>query len=121
MIKLLWVFTAVSGFIAILMGAAAAHWLEATLDMTDIARIEKAATYQIYHTLALLALVIGAEARPTGRVRWPALLFMLGIILFSGSLYLYSFTHLRFLVYITPLGGVSFMAGWLALLCLLRK
>lgn len=109
--KTLWIFIGASGFIAVLMGAAAAHWLAATMDQADILRVEKAATYQMYHTLALLALAV----RDISMERWMkrvVFAFAAGILLFSGSLYAYSFTHLKPLVYVTPLGGMAFMLGW---------
>lgn len=113
-----WIFivAGISGFLAVLAGAAAAHWLVGSLAAEDIARIDKAATYQMYHTLALLIL-----AQMPKRFRLPACLFTLGILLFSGSLYLYAFTHLKLLVYLTPLGGLSFMAGWLSISILAMK
>ena len=117
--RLIAIFTGLSGFLAVLMGAAAAHWLAAIIAVEDLARIEKASTYQIYHTLALLALLPLLEARPS--LTRSAVAFMVGIILFSGSLYAYSFSHWHPLVFITPLGGLSFMAGWLYLAIALSK
>lgn len=104
-------FTALSGAIAVMMGAAAAHWLTTSMGAEDLARIEKAAYYQMVHTLACLVLVTNT----TLRAPLATTLLLIGIVLFSGSLYVYSFTHLHALVYITPLGGLSFIAGWLAL------
>lgn len=112
--KTLWIFIGMSGFIAVLMGAAAVHWLATTMDQADIVRVEKAATYQMYHTLVLLALAACGLTEKC-RMKWPVIIFALGIILFSGSLYAYSFTHIKALVYITPMGGVAFMLGWLLL------
>ncbi len=109
------VIAGISGFIAVLMGAAAAHWLSASLAPEDLNRIEKAATYQMYHTLALLALAAIMTWNDKIKLSASCWLFTLGVILFCGSLYAYSFTHFRPLVYVTPLGGLSFMAGWLAL------
>ena len=106
-----WAGVGISGFVAVLMGAAAAHWLADTLGPDDLARIEKAAHYQMLHTLAMLALL----AAQLPRMRAAIGLFFAGIVLFSGSLYAYSFTHQHALVFITPLGGLSFMAGWLTL------
>lgn len=97
------------------MGAAAAHWLAASLDAGDIIRIEKAATYQMYHTLALLGLGVWMRAEPARKLTLPALFFILGIVLFCGSLYAFSFLHLHWLVYVTPFGGTAMMAGWLSL------
>ncbi len=109
------VFAGISGFIAVLMGAAATHWLAASLAPEDISRIEKAATYQMYHTLALLGLGVWMHLEPQCRLKLPASLFAVGILLFCGSLYAYSVLHLQPLVYVTPLGGTAMMAGWLSL------
>ncbi len=68
---------------------------------------EKAVLYHFLHALALLVLAlheIGSRA--------PALLFIAGIVLFSGSLYLLALTNVRWLGAITPLGGLCFLAGW---------
>lgn len=112
---LLPVFVALSGFTAVLMGAAAAHWLGAVMEPQDILRVEKAATYQMYHTLALLAVVVGSRKEDSRIYRWPSLGFISGILLFSGSLYAYSFTQIGWLRHIAPFGGVAFMLGWLSL------
>lgn len=109
------IFAGISGFAAVLTGAAAAHWLSGTLGPEDLARIEKAASYQMYHTLALLAAIAIAQTNPALRLHWSARLFMTGIVLFSGSLYAYSALHWKPLVFVTPLGGLAFMAGWLSL------
>jgi len=109
--RVAWALVGISGFTAVLMGAAAAHWLAGSMQPEDITRIEKAAHYQMLHTLAVLALL----ATQLPRTRVAVWLFFAGIALFSGSLYAYSFTHLHALVFVTPLGGLSFMAGWLAL------
>lgn len=114
MTKPLWIFVAVSGFVAVLMGAVAAHWLAASLGVGDIARIEKAAYYQMVHTLALLVIAVAFDRFPT--LQFSAYAFIAGILLFSGSLYLYSFTHFVPLVFITPIGGLAFMLGWLLLI-----
>ena len=113
--KFLLVFTGINGFLAVLMGAASAHWLSAMMEASDLERIEKAATYQMYHTLGLLVLAFVADRRPALRLRWAMRFFMAGIVLFSGSLYLYSFLHFRPLVYVAPVGGTSLMLGWMAL------
>lgn len=115
-----WGITGVNGCIAVLMGAVAAHWLSGVVEPEDIARVEKAAMYQMYHTLALLALLMWP--RHEGKIKYTRWAFLMGILLFSGSLYLYSFTHLKLLVYVTPLGGMAFLLGWGVLaLCALRR
>lgn len=97
------------GAVAVLMGAAAAHWLQASMDAAAIARIEKAATYQMYHSLALL----GAALLPSTRLlRAATALLLLGVLCFSGSLYVYSFSGAHWLVFVTPIGGMAWIFGW---------
>lgn len=103
-----------SGVLAVAMGAWAAHGLQAWLAEADIARIEKAAQYQMYHTLALLGVVALFPTMPR-HAAVTALAFVAGIVAFCGSLYIYSFTHWPWLMLLTPLGGLSFMFGWLTL------
>ena len=117
--KKVWVFVALSGALAVVMGALSAHLLKSVLTATDISRIQTAATYQIYHTLVLLVLVIYYQANPLKQLKSSVWLFILGIVLFSGSLYVYSFSHIHSLVYLTPIGGMLLIVAWLSLLRLL--
>lgn len=113
--NILWVFAGISGAMAVAMGAAAAHWLQGSLDAEGIARIEKAATYQMYHSLALLGVMLLRERWPYRALDAAGWLFMLGIVCFSGSLYLYSFIPVRGLVFITPIGELAWIAGWVSM------
>ncbi len=76
---------------------------------------ETAVRYQIYHALALFAAAWIASKWPGPLTTWAGYLFLAGIILFSGSLYLLVFTRINWLGAITPLGGVAFLGGWLLL------
>jgi uncharacterized membrane protein YgdD (TMEM256/DUF423 family) len=95
-------------FLAVALGAFGAHSLKAALQAHDMVNVwEKAVLYHFLHALALLVLAlhgIGSRA--------PSILFVAGIILFSGSLYLLALTNVRWLGAITPLGGLCFLAGW---------
>ena len=104
--------------LAVMSGAFAAHGLKAVLDAPQLALFETAARYQMYHALALLAVgVIAAMPQFSARLlKLAALAFILGIVLFSGSLYLLALSGTRWLGAITPLGGISFLLGWLALI-----
>ena len=100
--------------LAVIMGAFAAHGLEQVLDPYDLAIFETAARYQMYHAIALLIVGILASM-PQFSPRWlklAAILFVLGIALFSGSLYLLALSGIKWLGAITPLGGVAFIFGW---------
>jgi len=107
---------AVVGFLGVALGAFGAHGLKARLDaLGTSATFQTAVQYHMYHALALLA--VGALAGPT---RWGAgsvagWSFLLGVVVFSGSLYTLSLTGVRWLGAITPIGGVLFLAGWVTL------
>ena len=118
--KKIWIFISISGAIAVVMGALSAHLLKGILAADDISRIQTAATYQIYHTLALLVLLIYYQINPLKQIKSSIWLFVLGIVLFSGSLYAYSFSHIHSLVYLTPVGGVLLIVAWLSLLRLIN-
>lgn len=106
---------ALSAAVAVVAGAFGAHALEGAVPPERLATFEKAARYEMYHALALL-LVGWMSRRPGGRrLRWTGGLFLAGTVLFSGSLYLLVLTDAPWLGAVTPLGGVAFIAGWLAL------
>jgi len=104
-----------SALVAVGAGAFGAHGLRARLAPDLLAVFETAARYQMYHALALLA-VAWAVTRWPGA--WPARagwLFLIGTVLFSGSLYALALSGVRWLGAVTPLGGAAFLAGWLCL------
>jgi uncharacterized membrane protein YgdD (TMEM256/DUF423 family) len=112
--KLLWIrLTALSGAIAVILGAFAAHSLKNSLTPQMLDIYQTAVLYQFIHTLALL----GAINLPLGErsLHWAVRCFMLGIVLFSGSLYLIAVTGISVLGIITPIGGSAFIVGWLLL------
>lgn len=107
-------FVAISGFLLVAFGAFGAHVLTKILGTQEMAWIHTGLEYQAWHTLAILGL---SCLRPASR--WfdrSAGLLAVGVVLFSGSLYALALTHLKFLVFITPLGGLCFLAGWLLML-----
>lgn len=109
---------AISAGLAVAAGAFGAHALRARLEPRMLEVFETAARYQMYHALALLAVAwVATRTAPgaMGAVSASGWLFVLGTLLFSGSLYAMTFTGIRGLGAITPLGGVCFIAGWVAL------
>ena len=106
---------ALGGFIAVALGAFGAHALRGRLSPEMLAVFETGVRYQMYHVLALL-LVAAIVPRFGG---WLVLsagwLFIAGIVLFSGSLYLLAFTGVTMLGAVTPVGGLAFLLGWAAL------
>jgi uncharacterized membrane protein YgdD (TMEM256/DUF423 family) len=112
----IWLFiAAVNGGLAVLCGAFAAHGLSGRLSPDALGIFETGARYHMYHALAmgLAALLPGAPG--ARRARTAAALFLAGIVLFSGSLYLLALTGAQVLGFVTPLGGLAFVAGWLFL------
>jgi len=99
---------AVLCFLAVALGAFGAHSLKATLQAHEMGSVwEKAVFYHFIHAIALLILSLHGSGS-----RGSSTLFLAGIILFSGSLYLLALTNVRWLGAITPLGGICFLAGW---------
>jgi uncharacterized membrane protein YgdD (TMEM256/DUF423 family) len=102
---------AVFGFLAVALGAFGAHGLKATLELHGTAAIwQTAAQYHLVHAVVLLVL-----AQRSVPPRLSFILFVAGIVIFSGSLYLLAVTNVKWLGAITPLGGLSLLGGWLSL------
>jgi uncharacterized membrane protein YgdD (TMEM256/DUF423 family) len=113
--RLFFLLGAGSAFIAVAAGAFGAHGLRGRLEPSALAIFETAVRYQMYHALALFA-VSWAVTRWPGP--WPiraGWLFVIGIVIFSGSLYALSLTGVRWLGAVTPLGGLAFLIGWICL------
>ena len=97
------------GFLAVALGAFGAHGLKDLLARNQTAGIwEKAVFYHFVHAVMLVVL---AWRTPLHLGPW--LCFLAGIVIFSGSLYVLAVTNVRWWGAITPLGGLSFIAGWL--------
>jgi uncharacterized membrane protein YgdD (TMEM256/DUF423 family) len=97
------------GFLAVALGAFGAHGLKEVLAQNGTTAIwEKAVLYHFIHVVMLFLLADRLPLR-----KGPLFSFLAGIAIFSGSLYLLAYTNLRWLGAITPLGGVSFLVGWL--------
>jgi uncharacterized membrane protein YgdD (TMEM256/DUF423 family) len=77
--------------------------------------------YHFYHALGLLLIGVLSISIPSGMLNWSAIFLTAGIILFSGSLYVLAVTGIKWLGAITPLGGLSFIAGWLLLFAAVWK
>lgn len=104
-----------SAFLAVALGAFAAHGLKSRLSPEMFNIFEVGVRYHIYHALALLAVAWASTRWPGGSVTAAGWLFLIGTVIFSGSLYLLSVTGLRWLGAITPVGGLAFLLGWLLL------
>ena len=107
-----------SGFalIAVITGAFAAHALKTRLSPDMFTTFEVAARYQMYHALGLISVAWAASQWSSQLVAASGWLFVAGIVIFSGSLYILSLTGIRWLGAITPIGGAAFIIGWGCLL-----
>ncbi|PSL48070.1 uncharacterized membrane protein YgdD (TMEM256/DUF423 family) [Chitinophaga niastensis] len=116
------VWAAVLGALAVVLGAFGAHKLKELVDSTGIETFKTGVTYQFYHVFALIATGILFAYAPGSQLEWAGRCFIIGIILFSGSLYLMTMLNvtgnvgLKGIGIITPIGGVFFIAGWICLL-----
>jgi uncharacterized membrane protein YgdD (TMEM256/DUF423 family) len=115
MLRVFLLLAAVAGFSGVALGAFAAHGLKGRLSAEYLTVFQTGVHYQLVHALALFGVALLAERLPGRLVKVAGSLFTLGILLFSGSLYLLTLSGLGKLGMITPLGGVCFLAGWLCL------
>jgi uncharacterized membrane protein YgdD (TMEM256/DUF423 family) len=99
--------------LATALGAFGAHALKAHLSPDKLLVYETAVRYHFVHALGLLAIGVLLRSIDGELLRWSATLLLIGIVLFSGSLYLLTFGAPRFLGLITPIGGLALIAGWL--------
>ncbi len=107
---------ALAALLGVVLGAFGAHALRGRLDDYAMSVFETAVQYHFYHALALVAVGLLALHPPQSALLRPAgWLFLVGLVLFSGSLYVLALTGVRWLGAITPLGGLAFIAGWACL------
>ena len=112
MVKFWFISTAIFGFLSVGLGAFGAHSLKNILDDYGKSIYEKAVLYQMFHTMALFAVGVMQHLNKETSFSVAGWGFFLGIILFSGSLYLLATTGIKWLGAITPIGGVAFLFGW---------
>lgn len=116
--KKFWIIiSAISGFSAVAIGAFGAHGLKEklTTEMLDV--YKTGVLYHLVHTVVLLTLALSEKVKSN----LASIFFLTGIILFSFSLYIYSTSGIKFFAMITPLGGVSFLIGWIMIIVSLRR
>jgi len=106
--------SAISGFLAVALGAFGAHALKQRLSADMLAVYETAVQYHFYHTLALLAVAVLMVGGAQG-LRLSAVLFLVGTLIFSGSLYALALSGVKILGAVTPIGGLCLLAGWACL------
>jgi uncharacterized membrane protein YgdD (TMEM256/DUF423 family) len=127
MSKTFLIIAAVLGALSVALGAFAAHGLKKVVPAETVATFETGVRYQFYHTFALLFVGLMLERMQSQWLTWAGYAFIIGIILFSGSLYLLtvlkatSTVGLKGIGIITPFGGLFFIAGWLLMLTAIIK
>ena len=106
------IISAVSGFTAVTIGAFGAHGLREKLTSEMLEVYKTGVLYHLIHSVVLLALSLNTLIK----AKLPSIFILLGIILFSFSLYIYSTSGIRFFAMITPIGSVCFLVGWLLII-----
>ena len=106
---------AIFGFLSVALGAFGAHSLKNILDDYGKSIYEKAVLYQMFHTMALFAVGLLEHFEKQTSFSMAGWGFFVGIVLFSGSLYLLAVTGIRWLGAVTPIGGIAFLFGWFGL------
>ncbi len=117
-----WLISAgIFGFLSVALGAFGAHSLKNILDNYGKSIYEKAVLYQMFHTMALFAVGLLQHFQKQTSFSVAGWGFFIGIVLFSGSLYLLAVTGIKWLGAITPVGGIAFLFGWFWLVLALIK
>lgn len=106
---------AVSAFLGVALGAFGAHGLRKRLSADMLAVFEIGVRYQLYHALALLGAGAAAARLAPGALGAAGILFVIGTLVFSGSLYVLALSGRKWLGAVTPLGGLALLAGWACL------
>jgi len=113
---------AIAALLSVAIGAFGAHMLEGRIPAEDLDVYQTGVHYHMFHALGILLVAALADKLSSrAAALWAARLMLIGIVLFSGSLYLLAVTGVKMLGAITPLGGVSFIAGWVCLALGARK
>ncbi|CAG7631806.1 DUF423 domain-containing protein [Paenibacillus allorhizosphaerae] len=103
------------GFLSVALGAFGAHALKASLAPDMLANYQTGVQYQMMHSLGLIAVGLASSVlQASGHLRRAGWAMAIGIVVFSGSLYILSITGIKALGAITPIGGVAFLFGWLS-------
>src|SRR5574341_1930565 len=103
---------AVAALIALALGAFGSHYLRTNLSAEMLEIFEIGVRYQMYHALGLIAVAWATSRWPENNLNPAGWAFIIGIVVFSGSLYLLSITGIRWFGAITPVGGLAFLLGW---------
>jgi len=117
MMKIFIIIGAINAFLAVALGAFGAHGLEGKLEPKYLEVWKTGVTYQMFHALGLIAIgIIGRNISVSSLLSWSGWTMLIGIILFSGSLYILSTSGIKILGAITPFGGIAFLISWVLLI-----
>lgn len=106
---------AINGFLAVAAGAFGAHGLQDRMDAHHLEIFQTGAHYQMYHALAMGVAALAMRGAAASAAQVAAACFLVGIVLFSGSLYILALSGIRGIGIVTPFGGLAFLVGWGAL------
>jgi len=112
---------ALSGMLAVALGAFGAHVLKGIISFEMLEVYKTGVQYQFYHTFALLTVGVLMYFNPSKVLKWSAYLFLAGIVLFSGSLYVLAISGIKAVGIITPFGGIVWIVAWLLLIIHCQK
>ena len=116
MAKLFLTLGCINIMLVVIIGAFGSHGLKARLSVENMAVFQTGVQYHFYHAVGLILLgLIALQIPISPYLRWSAWLMLMGIVLFSGSLYTLSITNIRWLGMFTPFGGMAFILAWLIL------
>ena len=114
--KISFLFASVGGAVAVILGAIAAHGVDAGVDKEVTENLKIGVEYQMYHCLALfMVAIVTGKWGSNVTLRVSSYAFIFGILLFSGGLYISALTSISWIEQLIPVGGVCFIVGWLAL------
>lgn len=120
--KLFLILGGINAALVVMLGAFGAHGLKTKLTAEMLAVYQTGVHYHLFHALGLLAVgIVAAQIADSVWLKWSGWLMLLGIILFSGSLYVLSVSGLRWLGMVTPFGGVAFIAAWIVFVIAIVK
>lgn len=113
---------AINAFLAVALGAFGAHGLEGRVEQKYLEIWKTGVTYQMFHATGLLIVGVLLGRLPANALlSWSGWMMLIGIILFSGSLYVMTLTKISILGAITPLGGLAFLAAWILIIVAAMK
>lgn len=113
--RLFFIIGSLSACIGVAAGAFAAHGLKGKLNPDQLVIFEIGVRYQMYHAFALIAAAWALTKWPSQLINTGGWMFVIGTLIFSGSLYLLSLSGIKLLGAVTPIGGLAFLAGWVCL------